>query len=116
MTDEDGVEAGVGPAGMPVEEDAVLGVMVGPEVALLGFATSRFEVADRSFVDFEVVTEAEFFGLVVVEAAQESGEVVVPGAHEVTSEDDAMGGFEAPFLSIEGLVVAELFGEKKGSK
>ncbi len=116
LANEDGVEAGVGPAGMPIVEDAVLGVMVGPEVALLGFAAPGFKVVDGSLVYFEVVAQAEPLGLFFIEATKESCEVIVPGAHEVAGEDDSVGGFESPFLPVEGLVAAELFGEQKSAQ
>ncbi len=52
--DEDVVQAGVGPAGLPVEERAVFGVVVDPEVAGGGLAASRVKVVDGRFVYFDV--------------------------------------------------------------
>ena len=40
----------------------------------------------------------------------------MPGAHQVTGELDAIGGFELPLLAVEGAVVAELLGEEVGSE
>ena len=93
LTDEDGVQASVGPAGVPIVEDAVFGMMVGPEVAFLGFAASGLKVVDGRFIDFEVVAQAEPLGVLLVEATKESGEMIVPRAHEVAGENDAVGGF-----------------------
>ena len=44
--DEDGVEAGVCAAFVPVVEDAVFGVVTDPEVAGGGFAVAGFEATD----------------------------------------------------------------------
>ena len=116
FVDEDVVETGVGPAFMPVEEDAVLGMMVGPEVTLAGLPGAGLKATNRCFISLEVVAGAELDGDEVVERLKPSCKVVMPGAHDVASEDDAVGGFESPFLPVEGLVVAELFGEEVGSK
>ena len=112
FSNEDGVEAGVGSAGVPIKEGAVFGMVVGPEVALGGFAFAGVKVADGRFVYLKIAARSEDLGLEVVEGAQEFGEMVVPTAHDVAAELDAMGGSQSPFLPVKGLVVAEFFGEK----
>ena len=92
FADEDVVEAGVGPAFVPVEEDAVFGMMVGPEVALAGFPGARIEAANGCFIRLEVVAGAELGGDELVERLKSACKVVVPGAHEVAGEFDAVGG------------------------
>jgi hypothetical protein len=47
-----------------------------------------------------------------VEATKETGEMIMPGAHEVAGQLDAVACPESPFLTVEGLVVAELLGEQ----
>jgi len=47
-----------------------------------------------------------------MEWQQAVGEVVVPGAHEVAGEINAVGGAQFPLLPIEGAVVTKILGEK----
>jgi len=54
IADEDGVEAGVGAAFVPVEQDAVLEVVIDPELAEAGLAFAGVQAADGGFVDFDV--------------------------------------------------------------
>lgn len=114
--DEDLVEAVVGPAFMPVVERSVLGVVVNPEVSQGGFALAGFQAGDGGFVHFEVVAFPEFFGEKLVEPHQALGQVVLPIAHGVAGQDDAVTGIEPPLLTVKGLVVAEFFGEQVGSQ
>ena len=60
--DEDVVETGVCPAFVPVKQDAVFGMVVGPEVALAGFPGAGFEAADRCLVSFDIRTLPELIG------------------------------------------------------
>ena len=60
--DEDVVEAGVGPTLVPVEERAVFGMVVGPEVAFLCLTGAGLKVVDGCFVSLEVVTGAKLGG------------------------------------------------------
>lgn len=76
--DEDVFEAVVSPAVVPVEEDSVLGVVVGPEVALGGFAFAGIKAADGGFVDFEVVARSHVLGDASVKGLHHFGKVVVP--------------------------------------
>ena len=95
---------------MPVEKRAVLDMVVGPELTECGLAEARLKTAHGSFADFDVGGGAEACGDQVVEWKQTIGEVVVPGAHEVACELDAVGGFELPLLAVEGAVAAESLG------
>ena len=52
----------------------------------------------------------------MIEDEQAIGKVVVPGAHEVSCQLDAVGGFEFPLLAVEGAVIAELLGEEVGTE
>lgn len=92
FVDEVVVEAGVGSAFVPVEEDAVFGMMVGPEVALAGFTRAGIEAANGCFIGLEVVAGAKIGGDELVERLKFACKVVVPGAHEVAGEFDAVGG------------------------
>ena len=114
--DEDAIKAGVGSALVPVKKWAVFGMVVGPEVALLGFTSAGLKVADGCFIDLEIVAGTKLKGEEMVEGLKSPCEVVVPGAHEVAGEFDAVGGSQSPFLPIEGLVIAELFGEEVSAK
>lgn len=114
--DEDVVEAGVGPAFMPVEKRAVLGVMIDPELSFLDLAIAGDLAGDGCFVDFDVVAPAKFPGDEVVEREEASGKVVVPVAHVVAGEINAVGGFEFPLLAVEGAMVAKFLGEEIGSE
>lgn len=114
--DEDVVQAGVGAAFVPIEEHAVFGMAVGPEVSERGFALAGLKAFDRSFIDLDVAGCAHACGDGLMERQQAFGEVVVPGAHEVAREFDAVGGAQFPFLAVKGAVVAELLGEKVGSE
>ena len=114
--DEDAVEAGVGAAFVPVVEDAVFGVVIDPEVSGGGFAVAGFEAANGGLVDLEVVGLAKLCAEDFVKRMKGVGEVVVPGAHEVAGELDAVGGFELPLLAVKGAVVAELLGQEVGSE
>lgn len=116
VVDEDVVEAGIGPAFVPVEERAVLGVMIDPEVSGGGFAFAEFKAVDWGFVGLQVRALSEFDCDALVERQEAVGKVVVPVAHIIAGELDPVGGPKSPFLAIEGLVVAELFGEKEGSE
>lgn len=116
VVDEDVVEAGIGPAFVPVEERAVLGVMIDPEVSGGGFAFAGFKAVDWGFVGLQVRALSEFDCDELVERQEAVGKVVVPVAHVVAGELDPVGGPESPFLAIEGLVIAELFGEEEGSE
>ena len=111
LAGEDAVEAGVGSAGVPVVEWAVVLVVEDPELAGGGFPGSWEEVFDGGLVDFDVGAGAHVGGDEVVEGLEGFGEVVVPVAHHVAVDFDAVGGAQLPFLALEGLVVAELFGE-----
>lgn len=111
--DEDSVEAGVGPTFVPVKERAVFGVMVNPEVSGGGSAFARLKAGDGCFVDFEVRGLPEVGGDALVEGQQQVGKVVVPIAHVVAGDLDAMAGEESPLLTVEGLVIAEFFGEQQ---
>jgi hypothetical protein len=51
-----------------------------------------------------------------MERQQALGEVIMPGAHEVAGEFDAVGGLEFPLLAVKGALAAELLGEQVGSK
>jgi hypothetical protein len=114
--DEDVVEAGVGPAFMPVEKRAVLGMMIDPELSFLDLAIAGDLAGDGCFVDFEVVAPAKFPGDELVEREESTSKVVVPVAHVVAGEVDAVGGLEFPLLAVEGAVVAKFLGEKIGSE
>lgn len=116
FADEDAVEAVVGATTMPVVDNSVFGVMVGPEVAGLGFAGAGLEVVDGCFVSFEVVGLPHARCDEVVEWKESLREVVVPAAHEVATQFDAVAGFEFPFFAVEGAVVAKLLGEEIGSE
>ena len=70
MTDENGVEAGVGPTGVPVKERAVFGVMVNPEVSGGGSAFAGLKAVDGCFVHFEVRDLSEVGGDALVEGQQ----------------------------------------------
>lgn len=59
FADEDALEAGVGAAFMPIKKNAVVGVVVSPEVSLDGLPGSGFEAADRGFVDLDVIAAAD---------------------------------------------------------
>ena len=116
FADEDAVEAVVGATTVPVVDDAVLGVMISPEVASLGFAGAGFEVVDGGFVSFDIVGLAEALGDEFVERKESLREMVVPAAHEVAAEFDAVASFEFPLFAVEGAVVAKLLGEEVGSE
>ena len=112
FADEDVVEAGVGSAFVPVKKRAVLGVMIDPELSFLDSSISGDLAVDGCFVDFDVVAAAKFPGDKVVEREEPAGKVVVPVAHVVAGEIDAVGGFEFPLLAVEGAVVAKFLGEE----
>lgn len=112
--DEDVSKAVVRSAVVPVEEDSVLGVVVGPEVALGGFAFAGIKAADGSLIDFEVVACTHVLGNAPVKGLHHFGKVVVPCAHDVATQLDAVGGAKSPFETVEGLVVAKFFGEEVG--
>ena len=114
--DEDAVEGGVGAAFVPVVEDAVLGVVIDPEVAGGRFAVAGFEAADGGGVDLEVVGLAQLRTKDLVKGAEGIGKVIVPGAHEVACQLDAIGGFEFPLFAVKWAMVAELLGQKVGSQ
>ena len=116
FANEDVVEAGVGPAFMPVEKRAVLGVMVDPELSFLDLTIAGDLAGDGCFVDFEVVAPAKFPGNELVEREESTSKVVVPVAHVVAGEIDAVGGLEFPLLAVEGAVVAKFLGEEVGSE
>ena len=116
FADENVVEAGVGPTFMPVKERAVLGVMIDPELAFLDLAIAGDLTVDGCLVDFDVVAPAKFPGDEVVEREESTGKVVVPVAHVVAGEINAVGGFEFPLLAVEGAVVAKLLGKEIGSE
>jgi len=94
----------------------VLKVVIDPELAEGGFTFAGVQAADGGFVDFDVAGLAEAGGEELMEWQQAVGEVVVPGAHEVAGEFDAVGGAQFPFLPIEGAVVAEFLGEEVGAE
>ena len=73
FADEDVVEAVVGAAFVPIEEYAVLGVVVDPEVAEGGFAAAGLEATDGCFVDFEVAGLSQAGGDVFVEGKEAIG-------------------------------------------
>lgn len=110
--DEDVFEAVVRPAVVPVEEDSVPGVMVGPEVALGGFAFAGIKAADGSLIDFEVVARTHVFGNAPVKGLHHFGKVVVPCAHDVATQMDAVGGAKSPLETVEGLMVAKFLGQQ----
>ena len=114
--DEDVVQAGVGAAFVPVEEHSVFFMMIDPEVPRRGLARAGLQTSHRGFIDLDVVGLAQAGGNELIERLQPVGEVVVPGAHEVAGELDAMGGLELPLLAVKGAVVAELLGEQVGSE
>ena len=89
-------------------------VVIDPELAEGGFAFAGIEAADGRFVDFDVVGLAEAGGEELIEWQQAVGEVVVPGAHEVARELDAVGGAQFPLFAVKGAVIAELLGEQVG--
>ena len=62
FADEDVVQTGVGPAHVPVEEHAVLGVVVDPELSDDGSSRAGFEAGDRGFVHPGVVAGAALAG------------------------------------------------------
>ena len=116
LANEDGVQAGVGAAVVPVEEDAVFGVVIDPELAAAGLALAGLKAADGRFVDLDVGGGAEAGGDEVVKRPQAVGELVVPGAHQVAREFDAVGGLELPLLAVKGAVIAKLLGQQVGSE
>ena len=81
--DENGIQAGVGAAFMAVEKNAVLLVVIDPELPEGGFAFAWVQAADGGFVYFDVVGLAEARGNQIVEGQQALGKVEVPVAHEV---------------------------------
>jgi hypothetical protein len=107
----DAGEAGVGTAVVPVEDPAVFIMVIDPEVARRGFARAGLQTSHRGFVDLDVVATADAHGDPLVERQKPVGQVVVPGAHEVAGELDAVGGLEFPLLAVKGAVIAELLGE-----
>jgi hypothetical protein len=110
------VEAGVGAAFVPVKEDSMFGLVIDPKISRCCFARAGLQTSHWGFIDFEVVGLAQAGADELIERLQPIGEVVVPGAHEVAGEFDAVGGFELPLLAVKGAVVAELLGEKVGSE
>ena len=90
LADEDAVEAGVGSAFVPIEKDAVLEVVIDPELAEGGFPFAGLEATDGGFVNLDVVGLAQAGGDELVEWPQAVGKVVVPGAHEIAGESDAI--------------------------
>lgn len=77
---------------MPIKEDSVLGMMISPEVAEFCLAAARVEVADRGFINLYVRRMSYLGGDEFVKGEQKAGEVVVPVAHEVAGEFDAVSG------------------------
>ena len=116
VVDEDVVEAGIGPAFVPVEKRTVFWMMIDPEVSGGGFPFAWFKAVDWGFIGLQVRTLSEFDCDELVERQEAVGKVVVPVAHVVAGELDPVCCPEPPFLAIEGLVVTELFGEKEGSE
>ena len=116
FADEDVVEASVGSAFVPIKKRAVLGVVIDPELSFLDLAISGDLAVDGCLVDFDVVAAAKFPGDELVEREEASGKVVVPVAHVVAGEINAVGGFEFPLLAVKGAVVAKLLGKEIGSE
>jgi len=116
FVDEDVVEAGVGAAFVPVKKWPVFEVMVGPEVSGGGFAFTGFEAVDGRFIDLDVVAATDALGDDLIKWMEPVGKVIVPVAHVVSCQFDAVGGAQTPFLSIEGLMVAKFFGEQESSE
>jgi len=110
--DEDAIKAGVGSALVPVKKWAVFGMVVSPEVALLGFTCARLKVADGCFVDLEIVAGTKPKGEEMIKGLESCRKVVVPRTHEVAGKLNTMGCSQSPLLPVEGLVVAELFSEQ----
>ena len=79
--DEDAIQAVVGAAGVPIIKNAVLRVMIGPELTKAGFSFARVKVAKWGFVYFNVIARANVSGNDVVKGLKEVGEMVVPVAH-----------------------------------
>ena len=80
---EDGIEAVVGAAGLPVVENEFLaGRVVGPEVAGLSLAGAGLEVIDGRLVSLDVAAFADVAGHELPERTQQAGEVVLPVAHQ----------------------------------
>lgn len=94
FADEDLIEASVGSAFVPVEERAVLGVLVDPEVAGGRFAFAGFEARDGCLINANVVAHADALGDEIVERQEPIGEVVVPVAHDVAFQINAVAGLE----------------------
>ncbi len=101
---------------MPVEQHAVLVMVIDPEVARRGLARAGLQTSHRGFIDLDVVALADAGDDELIEGQQAVGEVVVPGAHQVAGQLDAVGGFEFPLLAVKRAVVTELLGEQVGSE
>lgn len=116
FADEDLIEASVGSAFVPVEERAVFGVLVDPKVAGGGFSFTGFEARYGCLINTNVVAHTDALGDEVVEGQEPLGEVVVPVAHDVAFQIDAVAGFEFPLFAVEGAVVAKFLGEEVGAQ
>lgn len=114
---EDSFEGGAGAAGFPVEKlGAAFGVAVGPEIALLGFARSGFEVSDGGFVGLEGVGAEEAAAGQVVKGAQPVTGEGFPVDHVLPGDFDCKALFEALFLAVEGEVLAVFVGDDFGDE
>ena len=116
FADEDLIEASVGSAFVPVEERAVFGVLVDPEVAGGGFPFAGFEAWNGCLINANVVAHTDALGDEVVEGQEPPGEMIVPVAHDVAFQIDAVAGFEFPLFAVEGAVVAKFLGEEVGAQ
>ena len=116
FADEDLIEASVGSAFVPVEERAVLGVLPDPEVAGGRFGFAEFEARDGCLINANVVAHADALGDEIVERQEPIGEVVVPVAHDVAFQINAVAGFEFPLFAVEGAVVEKFLGEEVGTQ
>ncbi len=99
---ENGVEAGIGTALVPINSNSVFGVVIDPELAELGFTGSGNKTPDGGFIDLDVVGLTEAGGDEFMERLQAVSKVIVPGTHEVAGELDAVGGTQFPLLAVEG--------------
>lgn len=91
-------------------------MVIDPEVAQRGFARAGLKTSHRRFIDFDIVGPAQTTGECLIEWQQAIGEVIVPGAHEVAGQINAVRGLELPLLAVKGAVVAELLGEEMSAE
>ena len=77
---------------MPIEKDAMFGVVIDPEVAKGGFAGAWLKATDGGFVDLKVIGGEKTFGNELTKRQEPVGEVVVPGANEVAAQLNAVTG------------------------